>query len=415
MPPSPSSSADSASPPAWHALTADAVLQHLHTTARGLSAAEAQARLQRLGENRLSDTPPVPLWRRIARQFNNLLIWVLLAAAAITVAIGHGIDAVVILAVVLLNVTIGLIQEGKAERALAAIRNLLAPRAHVWRDGHLVEIDAAHLVPGDIVQVAAGDSLAADVRWLQVHELQADEAPLTGESVPVDKHADPVADSALLGDRRSMGYAGTLITRGQARGVVVATGMATEMGRIGRLLQDVGDTTTPLVRQMAQMGRWITLAVLAAAALLFVFGWWVRGLPALQTFMAAVGLAVAAIPEGLPAIMTITLAIGVQRMAQRRAIVRQLPAVETLGCVTVICSDKTGTLTRNEMTVQQVVLADGVVDVEGVGYAPYGALLRGDAALQPAELWREAPALLALAEGAALCNEAELWQGEGGA
>ncbi|OBS30934.1 carbonate dehydratase [Tepidimonas fonticaldi] len=414
-PPEPARADDSRPTPAWHALEGDAVLQQLHTTARGLSAADATARLERHGENRLADTPPVPLWRRVARQFDNLLIWVLLAAAAITVAIGHGIDAVVIVAVVVLNVTIGLIQEGKAERALAAIRNLLAPRAHVWRDGHLVEIDAAHLVPGDIVQAAAGDSLAADVRWLQVHELQVDEAALTGESVPVDKRADPVPTEAMLGDRRSMGYAGTLVTRGQGRGVVVATAMATEMGRIGRLLQDVGDTTTPLVRQMAQLGRWITLVVLAAAALLFVFGWWVRGLPALDTFMAAVGLAVAAIPEGLPAIMTITLAIGVQRMAQRRAIVRRLPAVETLGCVTVICSDKTGTLTRNEMTVQQVVLADGLVDVEGVGYAPTGALLRGDVPLQPAELWREAPALLALAEGAALCNDAELLQGEGGA
>lgn len=414
-PAAPSSSADGHAAPPWHTLTGEDTLRYLRSTARGLGATEALARLARHGENRLAETPPVPLWRRVARQFDNLLIWVLLVAAVITVGIGHGIDAIVIVAVVLLNVGIGLVQEGKAERALAAIRNLLAPRAHVWRDGHLHEIDAARLVPGDVVQTAAGDSLAADVRWLQVHDLQVDEAALTGESVPVDKQAGPVTADAVLGDRRSMGYAGTLVTRGQARGVVVATGMATEMGRIGRLLQDVGDTTTPLVRQMAQLGRWITLAVLAAATLLFVFGWWVRELPVLQTFMAAVGLAVAAIPEGLPAIMTITLAIGVQRMAQRRAIVRRLPAVETLGCVTVICSDKTGTLTRNEMTVQQVVLADGEVDVEGVGYAPAGALLRDDQPLQPAELWREAPALLALAEGAALCNDAELLQGEGGA
>ncbi len=397
----------------WHALPADAVLHRLGAEAQGLTSAEAAARRQRHGDNRLQEAPPVPLWRRVARQFDNLLIWVLLAAAGITVAIGHGIDALVILAVVLLNVGIGVIQEGKAERALAAIRGLLAPRAQVWRDGRLLEIDAVHLVPGDVVQVAAGDSLSADVRWLQVHELQIDESALTGESVPTAKQAEPVTPDAPLGDRRSMGYAGTLVTRGQGRAVVVATGMATEMGRIGRLLQTVGDTTTPLVRQMAQLGRWITLAVLAAAALLFGFGWGVRELPALQTFMAAVGLAVAAIPEGLPAIMTVTLAIGVQRMAQRRAIVRRLPAVETLGCVTVICSDKTGTLTRNEMTVQQVVLADGVVEVDGVGYAPTGALRRHGIPLQPADLWREAPALLALAEGAALCNDAELRPGEG--
>ncbi|WP_334135607.1 cation-translocating P-type ATPase [Tepidimonas sp.] len=399
---------------AWHTLTTAEVLQRLDTHPRGLSATDAAARLLQYGENRLQEAPPTPLWRRVARQFDNLLIWVLLVAATITLAIDHVVDAAVILAVVLLNVTIGLVQEGKAERALAAIRRLLAPQAHVWRDGHLVAIDAAHLVPGDVIQVNAGDNLPADVRWLACHALQVDEAALTGESVAVSKDTAPAAADAALGDRRGMGYAGTLATAGQGIAVVVATGMDTEIGRIGRMLQDVGETTTPLVRQMAQLGRWITLAVLAAAALLFGFGWAVRGLPALQTFMAAVGLAVAAIPEGLPAIMTVTLAIGVQRMAQQRAVVRRLPAVETLGCVTVICSDKTGTLTRNEMTVQQVVLHDAVIDVEGVGYAPSGALLRAGTVLQSAELWREAPALLALAEGAALCNDAELLRTEDG-
>ncbi|MDW8337262.1 MAG: HAD-IC family P-type ATPase [Tepidimonas sp.] len=393
---------------AWHTLPAAAVLSALHSQPRGLMQAEAERRLQQHGANRLTEAAPTPLWRRVARQFNNLLILVLLGAAGITLALGHGVDAGVILAVVLLNVGIGLFQEGKAERALAAIRALLDPRAQAWRDGHLVELDAAQLVPGDVVQVAAGDRVPADLRWLRVHDLQIDEAPLTGESVPVVKDAAPVDPQAELGDRSSMGYAGTLVTRGQGIGVVVATGMRTEMGRIGRLLQSVGETTTPLVRQMTQMGRWITLAVLTAAALLFGFGWGVRGLPAVETFMAAVGLAVAAIPEGLPAILSVTLAIGVQRMARRRAIVRQLPAVETLGCVTVIGSDKTGTLTCNEMTVQTVVLADGTVHVQGSGYAPQGALLRDGAVLQPAELWREAPALLALAEGAALCNDAEL-------
>ncbi|TSE36253.1 cation-translocating P-type ATPase [Tepidimonas charontis] len=413
--PAPSQTSDPASSaPLWHALPPDATLEHLGSHARGLSAADAAARLLQHGENRLREAPPMPLWRRVLRQFDNLLIWVLLVAAAITVAIDHVVDAAVIVAVVLLNVTIGLVQEGKAERALAAIRRLLAPQAHVWRDGHLLALDAAHLVPGDVIQVNAGDNLPADVRWLSTHELQIDESALTGESVPVSKHPAAVAADAALGDRRSMGYAGTLATAGQGVGVVVATGMATEVGRIGQLLQDVAETSTPLVRQMAQMGRWITLAVLAAAALLFGFGWGVRGLPALDTFMAAVGLAVAAIPEGLPAIMTVTLAIGVQRMAQQRAIVRRLPAVETLGCVTVICSDKTGTLTRNEMTVQQVVLAEALIDVEGVGYAPTGALLRDGAPLQPGELWREAPTLLALAEGAALCNDAELLRAEDG-
>jgi tRNA-N(6)-(isopentenyl)adenosine-37 thiotransferase enzyme MiaB len=398
----------------WHALPSDDVLHQWQSSARGLGSAQAQARRERYGPNRLAEAPPTPLWRRVLRQFNNLLILVLLAAAVTTALLGHGIDAGVILAVVLLNVTIGLIQEGKAERALAAIRALLTPHAQVWRDGRLVEVDATELVPGDVVQLSAGDRLPADVRWLRTHDVQVDESMLTGESVPVGKDPAPVDAHAALGDRRSMGYAGTLVTRGQGTAVVVATGMATEMGRIGRLLQSVGDTATPLVRQMAQMGRWITLAVLAAAALLFGVGWGLRGLPALDTFMAAVGLAVAAIPEGLPAILSVTLAIGVQRMARQRAIVRQLPAVETLGCVTVICSDKTGTLTRNEMTAQTVVLSDGIVTVEGSGYAPQGALLRDGHPLQAAELWREAPALLLLAEGVALCNDAALVQDESG-
>lgn len=405
---------DNAPPPPWHSLDPDAVLAHLRTQAHGLHQAEAVARLQQHGPNRLQDAPPTPWWRRVLRQLANLLIVVLLVAAAVTLALGHVIDGAVILAVVALNIGIGLVQEGKAARALAAIRALLTPHAQVWRDGRLIDIDATHVVPGDVVQVNAGDRLPADLRWLRTHELEVDESALTGESVPVPKQREPVAAHAELGDRASMGYAGTLATRGQGVGVVVATGMQTEMGRIGRLLESVGETTTPLVRQMAQMGRWITLAVLAAAVVLFGVGWGLRALPALDTFMAAVGLAVAAIPEGLPAILSVTLAIGVQRMAQRRAIVRRLPAVETLGCVTVIGSDKTGTLTRNEMTVQAVVLAGGVVQVQGSGYAPQGALVRDDQVLQPAELWREAPTLLALAEGAALCNDAELVPSETG-
>jgi magnesium-transporting ATPase (P-type) len=353
------------------------------------------------------------LWRRVLVQFNNLLILVLLAAAVVTALIGHSLDAAVILAVVLLNVSIGVLQEGKAEKALQAIRHLLAPHANVLRDGRLQDIDAADLVPGDVVQVASGDSLPADLRWLQLNNLRVDESALTGESMPVEKSVVPVAPDAALGDRLCMGYAGTLVTQGQARGVVVATAGATEMGRIGRLLESVEQVTTPLVRQMGQLARWVTLAVVAAAAALFAFGTLVRGMPAAEMFMTAVGLAVAAIPEGLPAIMSITLAIGVQRMAARHAVIRRLPAVETLGSVTVICSDKTGTLTRNEMTVQQVVLASGVVDVEGAGYAPDGALRRDGHHLQSAELFRESPALLALAEAAALCNDASLHQEDG--
>ncbi|MFN4117780.1 HAD-IC family P-type ATPase [Acidovorax sp.] len=397
----------------WHAHTPEQVLDALQAAPQGLSAQEAADRLQRHGANRLHMAQGPGLARRLLGQFNNLLILVLLAAVAVTAWIGHTLDAAVILAVVLLNVLIGVLQEGKAEKALQAIRHLLSPHAAVWRDGRLQDIDAAGLVPGDVVQVASGDSLPADLRWLEVNQLRVDESALTGESVPVEKAVPAVAADAALGDRLAVGYAGTLVTQGQARGVVVATGAATEMGRIGRLLETVEPVTTPLVRQMGQLARWVTLAVVGAAAALFAFGTLVRGMPAADMFMTAVGLAVAAIPEGLPAIMSITLAIGVQRMAARHAVIRRLPAVETLGSVTVICSDKTGTFTRNEMTVQQVVLADRVIDVQGAGYAPEGALQSAGHHLQPAELFREAPVLLALAEAAALCNDASLHHGGG--
>ncbi len=395
-------------PLAWHATPTEQAIERLQTSATGLSADEATRRLRQHGPNRLANVAPPPLWRRVAAQFHNLLIYVLLAAAATTALMAHWLDAAVILAVVALNVGIGVLQEGKAEKALEAIRHLLAPHARVWRDGHAHDVDAADLVPGDVVSLASGDSLPADVRWLQTHHLRVDESALTGESVPVDKSTHAVATDAALGDRLSMGYAGTLVTQGLGTAVVVATGAHTEMGRIGKLLATVEQTTTPLVRQMARLGRTLTFTVLAAAAALVAYGVLVHGMDLADVFMTAVGLAVAAIPEGLPAIMSITLAIGVQRMARRHAVVRRLPAVETLGAVTVICSDKTGTLTRNEMTVQQVVLAHQTIAVEGAGYAPVGTLQRMGHTLQPAELFREAPALLALAEAAALCNDAAL-------
>lgn len=383
---------------AFHAQAVDATLHALQVNRHGLSTAEATRRLQIFGPNRLQAAPPVPAWRRLARQFNNLLLYVLMAAAAITGALGHWVDTGVIAAVVVLNAIIGFVQEGKAEKALDAIRHLLAPRALALRDGHATDLDASQLVPGDVVLLASGDSLPADVRLLHARNLQVDESALTGESVPVDKHADAVDAEAGLGDRLCMGYAGTLVTHGQGRAVVVATGAQTEMGRIGRLLETVQTLSTPLLRQMEALGRTLTGVVMAGAALLFGFGVWVRDMAAGDMFMAAVGLGVAAIPEGLPAIMTIALAIGVQRMAARHAVVRRLPAVETLGAVTVICSDKTGTLTRNEMTVQQVLLDGLVLDVEGAGYAPDGRLLP------------ETPhaALAALTEVAALCNDAHL-------
>jgi magnesium-transporting ATPase (P-type) len=396
-----------------HARRADEVLQALRADADGLAEAEAARRLQLHGPNRLAESAPPGLLRRLARQFNDLLLYVLMAAAVVTALLGHTVDSAVIAAVVVLNAVIGFVQEGKAEKALQAIRHLLAPHALVLRDGHSREIDAAGLVPGDVVLLASGDSLPADVRWLQARGLRVDESALTGESVPVDKQLEPVAEAAALGDRTSMGYAGTLVTQGQARAVVVATGAGTEIGRIGRLLEEVEAGTTPLLRKMHGFSRTLTVAILGAAALLFGFGTLVRGFGGGEMFMAAVGLAVAAIPEGLPAIMTITLAIGVQRMAARHAVVRRLPAVEALGAVTVICSDKTGTLTRNEMTVQSVAWPGGAAEVEGAGYAPEGAIVVEGQPLTAAELAARVPALAALAEAAVLCNDAGLRQREG--
>jgi magnesium-transporting ATPase (P-type) len=400
----------------WHAQPAEAALAALGVDRHGLSADEAAHRLARYGPNRLAAVQPVSAWRRLARQFNNLLLYVLMAAAVVTALMGHWVDTGVILAVVVLNAVIGFIQEGKAEKALQAIRHLLAPHAVVLRDGRQHEIDAAGLVPGDVVLLASGDSLPADVRLLQARNLHVDESALTGESVPAAKDIAPVAAEAAIGDRLCMGYAGTLVTQGQARALVVATGSHTEIGRIGKMLESVEETTTPLLRKMAAFGRTLTFVILAAAALLFVYGLAVRGMAADEVFMAAVSLAVAAIPEGLPAIMTITLAIGVQRMAARHAVVRRLPAVETLGSVTVICSDKTGTLTRNEMTVQAVVI-DGIeIGVQGAGYAPEGALLIDGQPLPArdiAALSARAPAAAALAEAAALCNDASLHEHAG--
>ncbi len=408
------SSAPEAAP--WHAQPADAALHTLQSSRHGLSEAEAARRLAEHGPNRLAEAAPVSAWQRLARQFNNLLLYVLMGAALVTALMGHWVDSGVIAAVVVLNAVIGFIQEGKAEKAMQAIRHLLAPHAVVLRDGHQREVDAAELVPGDVVLLSSGDSLPADVRLLQARNLRVDEAALTGESVPVDKGTAEVAAAAGIGDRLCMAYAGTLVTQGQARALVVATGAGTELGRIGRLLEGVQETTTPLLRKMAGFSRTLTFVILGAAALLFVFGLLVRGMDAADVFMAAVSLAVAAIPEGLPAIMTITLAIGVQRMAGRHAVVRQLPAVETLGSVTVVCSDKTGTLTRNEMTVQSV-LVDGIdITVQGAGYAPEGGLFIADEALPPgdaAALAVRAPAAAALVEAAALCNDASLHHSEG--
>lgn len=396
------------SPPApgnvvkWHALPAAEVLAAIDGNARGLDSEEAARRLARFGANMLRPPKMRGPFARLILQFHNVLIYVLLGAAVITAGLDHWIDSGVIVAVVVINAVIGFVQEGKAEKALAAIRDMLSPHALVLRSGRRLEIGAEGVVPGDIVLLQSGDKVPADVRLIEIRNLRIDEAALTGESEPLEKNISPVAADAPIGDRLCMAYAGTLVTFGQAKGVVIATAEATEIGRISGMLAQVQDTTTPLLAKIAVFARWLTMAILAFSAAVFAFSVLSARLSPTEAFMAVVGIAVAAIPEGLPAIMTITLAIGVQRMAVRNAIIRRLPAVETLGSVTVICSDKTGTLTRNEMTVRRLVLADRVVEVSGVGYAPEGGFAVDG---RPLALEGDAAAL-GLARAAMLCNDA---------
>ena len=387
----------------------------------GLSSAEADERLRAHGPNALPATGRRSPFERFLLQFHDVLIYVLLVAGVITALLGHYIDSGVIFGVVVINAFIGFVQEGKAERALDAIRDMLSLHAQVIRDGHRRDIAAEDLVPGDIVFIASGDKVPADLRLVEVRSLRIEEAALTGESVPVEKSADAVDAEVPLGDRSSMAYSGTLVAYGQAVGVVVATGAQTEIGRISEMLGAVEELSTPLLRQLAAFGHWLTWIILGVAGFSFAFGTVVRDYSAGEMFLAAVGLAVAAIPEGLPAIMTITLAIGVQRMARRNAIIRRLPSVEALGSVTVICSDKTGTLTRNEMTVQRVVCADEAYAVSGAGYAPHGEFSRlsGDGCVVALEALFEPGAqsrdmvLLDAARAALLCNDATVREESG--
>ncbi|MCG6965699.1 MAG: cation-transporting P-type ATPase [Chromatiaceae bacterium] len=361
--------------PLWHAMPSSEVLADLDSRETGLTAGVVNARLTEYGPNRLPDAKPRGPLTRFLLQFHNVLIYVLLGAALVTALLQHWVDTAVIVGVVVINAIIGFVQEGKAEDALAAIRQMLSPQTLVVRDGRRQVVAAVDLVPGDILPLQAGDKVAADLRILHARGLHVDEAALTGESVPVEKTHHACPDNAVLADRRSMAYSGTLITAGQGMGVVTATGAETELGHISSLVAKVEQLTTPLLCQMAIFSRWLTLAIVIIASIAFAFGVLVRDYSAADMFLAAVGLAVAAIPEGLPAIMTITLAIGVRRMAASNAIIRRLPAVETLGTLSVICSDKTGTLTCNEMMVRALALPDADLEVSGSGYDPHGGFI----------------------------------------
>ena len=359
----------------WHALNPDQALRRLEVDpARGLSEAEAARRLTRYGPNRPRRRPGRGPLLRFLDQLIQPLVAVLVVAGLVTAFLGEWVDAGVILGVVLINALVGFVQEGRAAAALAALARAVATEATVLREGERRRLDAVHLVPGDVVWLAAGDKVPADLRLLHGKELRLVEAALTGESLPADKlPALVMAADTPLADRRNMAYAGTHVAAGQGHGLVIATGDATETGRIAGLIAEAASLSTPLTRKMARFARWLLIVILAFAAVTFAVGV-LRGESAYAMFMAAVALAVGAIPEGLPAAMTITLAIGVARMARRRAIIRKLPAVETLGSTTVICSDKTGTLTENAMTVRALWAGGRRLAVSGQGYGREGAV-----------------------------------------
>ena len=385
----------------WHSSSAQDVMTELETSLSGLNDREAAERLQKYGSNALlrkgNDSPWLIFWRQI----NNPIGWLLISAGALAVGLQKVTDSLVVFGAVIVNAIIGFIQEYRAGKAIEALAAMLPEFTTALRDGQSISVPAENLVPGDLVTLQSGDKVPADLRLIRVKNLLVEEAALTGESLPVAKKSDAVAQDSPLGDRFGMAYSGTLVLQGTATGVVVATGGATELGRINALLNQTGQMETPLTRQLAKVSNGITVAVVVIVAILISFGIWVKDAPLGDALMVAVSLAVAAIPEGLPAVITICLAVGVRRMAERHAVVRHLPAVETLGSTTVICSDKTGTLTRNEMTVQVAWLDGQEYRFSGIGYAPNGEIERDGVRLT------ELPAALHdLLTAAILCNDA---------
>lgn len=406
--------------PIWHMMPVGELLKSLTVDPLlGLQGTEVTRRKNEFGENVLSEAAPVPLWRKLVSQFSDLVIWILIFAALIAGLMGEWVDTFAILAIVLLNGIIGFMQEERAERALASLQKLSSPMAKVLRDGEMKLLPASDLVPGDCILLEAGDNVPADCRLLTSFSLQVQEAALTGESVPADKDADSsLAENASLGDRRNMIYLGTVTAGGKATAVVVQTGMKTELGRIAGLLNRSERELTPLQKRLSELGKVLVGVCLIIVVVIFLLQV-MRGGKVLEVLLVSVSLAVAAVPEGLPAVVTMTLALGLQRMVQRNALVRKLPSVETLGSVTVICSDKTGTLTRNEMTVREIVTGTQRFRISGAGYSPHGEFLRiddshGDAA--PAETKVEAqhdPELLPLLMAAARCNNASIQPKDG--
>jgi P-type Ca2+ transporter type 2C len=390
----------------WHCTTLQEAFPLLKADSIGLSSAEVARRLLLCGPNELQAARRVSPWTILAEQFKNLLILILLGATILSLVLGHGVEALAILAIVLFAIVLGFLQEYRAERAIDALRRMAAPTATVMRDGQEHQVPARDLVPGDVVLLRSGDRVPADLRLVEAVNLQVEEASLTGESVPVEKHTDPLVDPDLpLGDRRNMAYAGTAATYGRGRGVVVATGMQTEFGRIARMLQDVETGRTPLQENLDKVGRVLARAAFVVVAIIVALGLF-RGQPFMEMLIFGIALAVAVVPEALPAVVTISLAIGVQRMVKRNALMRRLAAVETLGSTSVICSDKTGTLTKDEMTARKVLAAGCSFEVTGIGYAPQGGFVVDGREVAPT------PGLLRLLRAAALASDAHILEAQ---
>ncbi|HRO61680.1 MAG TPA: HAD-IC family P-type ATPase, partial [Burkholderiaceae bacterium] len=388
-------------------LAVDDALERLGTRPTGLNADEAAARLRQHGPNELQSLERTNAWRTLVSQFRNVLILILLAATLVSALLGHTLEALVITVIVLFAVLLGFVQEYRASRALEALRSMAAPFAHVLRDGAEAQVPARDLVPGDIVSLRAGDRVPADARLILESNLAIDESALTGESIAVEKSGATLDDAGRpLAERHNMVHAGTLTARGHGRAVVVATGMSTEFGHISGLVQGVESGRTPLQENLDRLGATLGKAALAVVVLIVVLGLW-RGLPALDLFMFGIALAVAVVPEALPAVVTISLAIGVRRMVRRNALVRRLPIVETLGSTSVICTDKTGTLTRNEMTVRRIFVDERLVEVSGAGYEPAGDFRVDGLAAPPS------PTLLELLRAGVLSSDARLVDADG--
>ena len=388
----------------WHAMSSAATLERLQTTSSGLTAGEAAKRLQEYGANAFQLTPPVSVWKILIAQFRSVVVLLLIAAASLAWAFGDLLEAVAIGGVLLINTLLGFSTELRARRAMEALRRLEVPRANVIRDGRTVEIAAHDVVPGDVIEIEAGQSAPADARILAATDLRTAEAALTGESLPVDKSGDVVlADETVLAERLNMLYQATSVVSGRARAIVTATGSSTEVGRIGALMSSVHEDRTPLERRLDALGRRLVWVAIGVAALVVALGVW-RGQAWGLVLQSGIALAIAAVPEGLPAVATIALAIGVARMARRHALVRRLPAVETLGSATAVCTDKTGTLTAGEMTATTVVVDDDEIEITGSSYAPVGDFRRNEQPFDP----RTNPVLIELVRIGALANRATL-------